>query len=151
MTTEVSNSGMMLGRVGTSAGQYAALWVIKLVDLWQGLNSFITLNSYIMGEFIEEESEQMSIDLMGIFFEHTCDAEDERDCNIMTHLILAEIRESNAPAWVAEELEKKLNCRECWNALAKRAVVYPGFMAPDIFLKKSRGYEPVNRTNPVKA
>jgi hypothetical protein len=104
-----------------------------------------------MDEFIEEESEQPNIDLMGNFFEHTCEAVDERDCSIMKHLILAEIRQSNAPSWVAEELEKKLNCRECWNALAKRAVVYPGFMAPDIFLKKSRGYEPVNRTNPVKA
>ncbi len=126
MTTESSKSGMMLGRAGTSASLYAALWVIKLVDWWQGLYSFITLISYIMGEFIPDGSEQPSIDLMGIFFEHTCDAEDERDCSIMKHLILAEIRQSNAPAWVAEELEKKLNCRGCWNALAKRAVVFLG-------------------------
>lgn len=141
MTTESSKSGIMLGRAGTSASLYAALWVIKLVDWRQGLYSFITLNSYIMGEFIEE----------GIFFEHTCDAEDERDCSIMKHLILAEIRQSNAPVWVAEELEKKLNCRGCWNALAKRAVVYPGSMASDRFSENSRGYGPVNRTNPVKA
>jgi hypothetical protein len=104
-----------------------------------------------MGEFIEEKSELPSIDLMGIFFEHTCDAEDERDCNIMKHLILAEIRRSNAPAWVAEEMEKKLNCRGCWNALAKRAVVYPGSMAPDRFSANSRGYEPGKGTIPVKA
>jgi hypothetical protein len=104
-----------------------------------------------MGEFIEEESEQLSIDFMGIFFEHTCDAEDERDCSIMKHLILAEIRRSNAPAWVAEELEKKLNCRGCWNALAKRAVVYPGCMAQDRFLTNSRGYGPGKGTIPVKA
>lgn len=104
-----------------------------------------------MGEFIEEESELLSIDLMGIFFEHTCDAEDERDCNIMTHLILAEIRESNAPCWVAEELEKKLNCRGCWNARAKKAVVYPGSMAPDRFSASFRGYEPGKERVPLKA
>ncbi|MCX6674088.1 MAG: hypothetical protein NTY37_09960 [Methanothrix sp.] len=75
-----------------------------------------------MDEFIEEEAEK---DLMGIFYEHTCSAQDERDCSIMKHLILAEIRQSNAPAWVAEELEKKLNCRGCWNASVRRsAAVY---------------------------
>ncbi|MFZ2471837.1 MAG: hypothetical protein WAW52_07850 [Methanothrix sp.] len=73
-----------------------------------------------MGKYSEEESEPQSIDLRDIFFEHTCDAEDERDCSIMKHLILAEIRRSNAPAWVAEELEKKLDCKGCWNALAKK-------------------------------
>ena len=101
---------------------YAALWVIKLVDWRQGLYSFITLNSYIMGEFIEE----------GILFEHTCGAQDERDCSILKHLILAEVRKSNAPAWVAEELEKKLNCRGCWNAMARRSsAVYFGTMVQD--------------------
>ena len=85
-----------------------------------------------MGEFIEEEAEKPSIDLMGIIYEHTCGAQDERDCSIMKHLILAEIRRSNAPAWVAEELEKKLNCRGCWNAMARRsAAVYPRSMFPD--------------------
>ena len=122
MTTESSKSGMMLGRAGTSASLYAALWVIKLVDWRQGLYSFITLNSYIMGEFIEE----------AILFEHTCGAQDERDCSILKHLILAEVRKSNAPAWVAEELEKKLDCRGCWNAMARRsAAVYFGTMVPD--------------------
>ncbi|MCK9442551.1 MAG: hypothetical protein M0Q13_14170 [Methanothrix sp.] len=104
-----------------------------------------------MGESIEEESEQPSIDLRVIFYEHTCDAEDERDCSIMKHLILAEIRRSNAPAWVAEELEKKLNCKGCWNALAKRAVIYPESMAPDRFSANTRGYERGNRTILVKA
>jgi hypothetical protein len=66
-------------------------------------------------------------------------------------LILAEIRQSNAPAWVAEELEKKLDCRGCWNALAKRAVVYPESMAPDRFLANPRGYGPGKGTIPVKA
>ncbi|MDD1760152.1 MAG: hypothetical protein LUQ44_06045 [Methanothrix sp.] len=73
-----------------------------------------------MGEFIEEEAGRSSIDLMGAFFEHTCGAQDERECSIMKHLILAEIRKSNAPAWVGEELEKKLDCRGCWHALARR-------------------------------
>ena len=91
-----------------------------------------TLELKDMGEFIEEEAEKPSIDLMGIIYEHTCGAQDERDCSIMKHLILAEIRRSNAPAWVAEELEKKLNCRGCWNALARRsAAVYTGPMFPD--------------------
>jgi hypothetical protein len=85
-----------------------------------------------MGEFIEEEAEKPSIDLMGIIYEHTCGAQDEQDCSIMKHLILAEIRRSNAPAWVAEELEKKLNCRGCGHAIARRsAAFYFGPMVPD--------------------
>jgi hypothetical protein len=51
---------------------------------------------------------------------HTCSALDERDCNIVKHLILAEINKSNAPAWVGEELEKKLNCPCRWNSLGRR-------------------------------
>ena len=75
-----------------------------------------------MEELIEE----------AILFEHTCGAQDERDCSILKHLILAEVRKSNAPAWVAEELEKKLDCRGCWNAMARRsAAVYFGTMVPD--------------------
>lgn len=85
-----------------------------------------------MNEFIEEEAEKPGIDLIVIFNEHTCGSQDERDCSIMKHLILAEIRKSNAPAWVAEELERKLNCRGCWNAIARRsAAVYFGPMLPD--------------------
>jgi len=104
-----------------------------------------------MGQFIKKESDLPSIDLMAVFYEHTCDAEDERDCSIMKHLILAEIRRSNAPAWVAEELEKKLNCLGCWNALAKRAVVYPGSIDPDRFSGKSKGYEQGKGTVSAKA
>ena len=108
-----------------------------------------------MVEFIEEEAEKPSIDLIGIFYEHTCGAQDERDCSIMKHLILAEIRKSNAPAWVAEELEKKLNCRGCWNAIARRSsAVCFGPMIPDRGSANSRSSEPKsseNRTIPVKA
>jgi hypothetical protein len=104
-----------------------------------------------MAELIEKGSGKQNIDLMEIFYEHTCDAEDDRDCSIMKHLILAEIRRSNAPAWVAQELEKKLECFGCCNALSKRAVVYPGCMARDRFSADSRGYEPGNRINPAKA
>lgn len=104
-----------------------------------------------MAELIEKGSGTQSIDLIEIFYEHTCDAEDDRDCSIMKHLILAEIRRSNAPAWVALELEKKLECLGCWNALAKRAVVYPGCVARDRFSAESGGYEPGNRTNPLRA
>jgi hypothetical protein len=45
--------------------------------------------------------------------EHTCGAADDREANVLLHLILAEIRKSNAPGWVAEELEKKLDCLKC--------------------------------------
>lgn len=75
---------------------------------------------------------------MCILFEHACGAQDERDCNIMKHLILAEIRKSNAPAWVAEELEKKLDCLGCWNAMAKRSAgVCPGLGVKDRFSAKA--------------
>ena len=108
-----------------------------------------------MGEFIREGAEKPSIDLMGFFYEHTCGAEDERDCSIMKHLILAEIRKSNAPAWVAEELEKKLNCRGCWNAVARRShAVYFGPLTPDSVSASSRSSESKssgNRTIPAKA
>jgi hypothetical protein len=109
-----------------------------------------------MGEFIEEEAEKPKcIDLMGILFEHTCGAQDERDCSIMKHLILAEIHKSNAPAWVAEELEKKLNCRGCWNATVRRsAAVYLGPIFPERVSANSISYEPKssgNRTIFIKA
>lgn len=116
-----------------------------VIDWRQGLYMFITLNSYIMSNSIERQPDQQSIDLMGFFSEHTCDAEDDRDCSIMKHLILAEIRRSNAPAWVAQELEKKLECRGCWNALAKRAAVYLCPMNQDRLPANSRGYFPGNR------
>jgi hypothetical protein len=45
--------------------------------------------------------------------EHTCSAIDDREANVLLHLILAEIRKSNAPEWVAKELERKLNCVKC--------------------------------------
>ncbi|HPT19576.1 MAG TPA: hypothetical protein PLJ25_05895 [Methanothrix sp.] len=60
------------------------------------------------------------VDLTGIFCEHSCGAVDARECNAMKHLIIAEIRKSNAPSWVAQELEKKLSCRGCWNCSAGR-------------------------------
>jgi hypothetical protein len=73
----------------------------------------------------------------------------------MKHLILAEIRKSNAPAWVAEELEKKLDCQGCWNAMAKRSArVYPAPRVKDRFSANSRGCESKssgNRTIPAKA
>jgi len=93
----------------------------------------------------------MTKDLISILYEHTCDAEDDRDCSIMKHLILSEIRRSNAPAWVALELEKKLECRGCCNALAKKSVVIQCAKARDKFSADSRGYKPENRTNPLKA
>lgn len=108
-----------------------------------------------MGEFIEEDAKKRNVDLISFFYEHTCGAQDERDGSIMKHLILAEIRKSNAPAWVAQELDKKLNCRGCWNALARRsAAVCIGAMVPGGVSANSGSYEPRssgNRTILVKA
>ena len=59
-----------------------------------------------MCEIAEEGTNNPKIDQRSIFFEHTCGAEDERECTMMKHIIMAEIRKSNAPAWVSEELEK---------------------------------------------
>jgi hypothetical protein len=55
-----------------------------------------------------------------VFNEHTCGAEDERECSMTRHQILAEIHKSNAPTWVAEELEKRLHCQGCRIAVANR-------------------------------
>jgi hypothetical protein len=52
-------------------------------------------------------------------FSASCGAVDRRDCTMMKHIILAEIRRSNAPAWVAEEVERKLNCSSCRAAITK--------------------------------
>jgi hypothetical protein len=49
--------------------------------------------------------------------EHTCGVIDEREARILMHLILAEIRKSNAPIWVNEELQKRFECDRCWNSL----------------------------------
>jgi hypothetical protein len=49
-----------------------------------------------------------------ISYEHSCGVIDEREARAMIHLILAEVRRSNAPDWVALELEKKLECHECY-------------------------------------
>ena len=70
-----------------------------------------------------EDKKRQVGDLMAVFCEHTCGAIDARDCNAMKHMILAEIRKSNAPSWVAQELEKKLSCRGCWNAMVGRSAL----------------------------
>jgi len=72
-----------------------------------------------MCELAEKGTDDRKIDQI-VFLEHTCGAQDERECTLMKHIIMAEIRKSNAPAWVSEELEKKLDCRGCWNALGRR-------------------------------
>ncbi len=72
-----------------------------------------------MCEFAEKGINDPKIDQI-IFFEHTCGAQDERECTLMKHIIMAEIRKSNVPSWVSEELEKKLDCRGCRSALGRR-------------------------------
>jgi hypothetical protein len=73
-----------------------------------------------MAELREKGTEKLKADLGGVFYEHTCGAEDNRECSMMRHQILAEVHRSNAPAWVAEELEKRLYCQGCWTVAALR-------------------------------
>jgi len=54
-----------------------------------------------------------------IEFTASCGAMDRRECTMMKHILLAEIRRSNAPDWVAEEVEKKLNCHSCRAPMTK--------------------------------
>ncbi len=70
---------------------------------------------------LAEKGKSDSKTVKGDFFEHTCGAEDRRDCIMMKHVIMAEIRRSNVPAWVCEELEKKFECIGCWSALGRQA------------------------------
>ena len=72
-----------------------------------------------MSESMERRLEFRS-GIKEIFYEYTCGVVDECEAKMLMHQILAEIRKSNAPAWVGEELEKKLDCRGCWHALARR-------------------------------
>ncbi|MCJ7446030.1 MAG: hypothetical protein MUO26_16185 [Methanotrichaceae archaeon] len=51
--------------------------------------------------------------------EHNCGVADDRESSILMHQILAEIRKSNAPSWVAEELQKKFDCQRCWLAFRR--------------------------------
>lgn len=88
------------------------------------MNSITTCNSRARGledmcEFKGKGMDDSKIDQRSIFLEHTCGAEDERDCTMMKHIIMAEIRKSNIPHWVSEELEKKLDCRGCWTVLGR--------------------------------
>ena len=71
-----------------------------------------------MSESMERRMELKS-SIAEIFYEHTCGVVDEREAKMLTHQILAEIRKSNAPDWVADELEKKLECYECYRVLRR--------------------------------
>lgn len=73
-----------------------------------------------MTELRGKGTEKLKADLGIVFDGHTCGAEDERECSMMRHQILAEIHRSNAPAWVAEELEKRLYCQGCRIAVVNR-------------------------------
>jgi len=71
-----------------------------------------------MRDFEENEMRIGKIDAIKSRFAPLCGAVDRRECTMMKHIILAEIRRSNAPAWVAEELDKKLNCHGCKSLLS---------------------------------
>jgi hypothetical protein len=38
---------------------------------------------------------------------------------MLMHIIMAEIRKSDAPVWVNEELQKKFECNRCWDSRKK--------------------------------
>ena len=67
----------------------------------------------MMSESKEKGTSELKVDARNALFAQSCGAVDERECRMMKHLILAETRRSNAPAWVAEELDKMLNCQAC--------------------------------------
>lgn len=71
-----------------------------------------------MSESMDKKME-LRYGIKEVFYEHTCGVVDEREARMLMHQILAEIRKSNAPDWVAEELEKKLECYECYRALRR--------------------------------
>ncbi len=71
-----------------------------------------------MGESTDKRME-LEYGIKEIFYEHTCGVVDEREARMLMHQILAEIRRSDAPDWVAEELEKKLECYECYRTLRR--------------------------------
>ena len=67
----------------------------------------------MMSESTEKGTSKVKVAASSIFLAQSCGAVDERECSVIKHLILAETRRSNAPAWVAEELDKMLNCPAC--------------------------------------
>jgi len=72
----------------------------------------------MMREPEENEMRIKEYDLRYNRFATSCGAVDRRECTMMKHIIMAEIRRSNAPAWVADELDKKLNCHDCKSLLS---------------------------------
>ncbi len=72
-----------------------------------------------MSDRIEKGPSELCSGIKGTFDEHTCGAVDEREARMLTHQIMAEIRKSNAPMWVADELQKKLDCHGCWDSFRR--------------------------------
>jgi hypothetical protein len=66
-----------------------------------------------MIESREKRTSKLKVNARSISVMQSCCAVDERECSMMKHLILAEMRRSDAPSWVAEELDKMLNCPVC--------------------------------------
>jgi hypothetical protein len=62
---------------------------------------------------IEERSSKLKVNARSTSVTRSCGAVDGRECSMMKHQILAEMRKSDAPSWVAEELDKMLNCLAC--------------------------------------
>jgi hypothetical protein len=67
----------------------------------------------MMSESTEKGTSKVKVAVRSTFLAQSCGAVDERECSMIKYLILAETRRSNAPAWVAEELDKMLNCLAC--------------------------------------
>ena len=71
-----------------------------------------------------EKEEELHFVKKGIHNEHTCGAVDEREARMLMHIIMAEIRKSDAPVWVNEELQKKFECNRCWDSHKKSPAAY---------------------------
>jgi len=54
----------------------------------------------MMSESTEKGTSKVKVGERSTFLAQSCGAVDERECSMIKHLILAETRRSNAPAWV---------------------------------------------------
>ncbi|MHB8119976.1 MAG: hypothetical protein ACYDHX_14850 [Methanothrix sp.] len=85
-----------------------------------------------MIESREKRTSKLKVDARSTSVTPSCGAVDERDCSMMKHLILAETRRSNAPAWVTEELDKMLNCPACSSSMPRRIAAHSGAHYSDL-------------------
>jgi hypothetical protein len=74
------------------------------------------LTSLVVIMKAESEEKKLNVwgfDIMSTRLAPSCGAVDQRQCSMVKRLVLAEIRKSNASAWVAEEVDTKFNSHWC--------------------------------------